>query len=182
MRSGRSATALTKAQVEDLAHFLHQRVYYTLRSGPELQIQNVLTGDPKAGAAYFNGSGKCASCHSITGDLAHTGTRYDPPTLQMKILFPRTVAFGRGGPAAAPAKPVTVTVTLPSGEKIDGVLDKLDDFNVSLRDAQGEYRSFKRASEVKVMKNDPAEAHVRMLDEFTDKNIHDLVAYLESLK
>jgi mono/diheme cytochrome c family protein len=182
MRSGRSATALTKEQVGDLAHFLHQRVYYTLRSGPELQIQNVLTGDPKAGAAFFNGSGKCSGCHSITGDFAKIGSRYDPPTMQMKVLFPRTVAFGRGRPAATAGKPVSVTVTLPSGESVKGVLDKLDDFNVSLRDAEGEYRSFKITSQVKVVKNDPVEAHVTMLDEYSDKNIHDVVAYLESLK
>jgi mono/diheme cytochrome c family protein len=178
MRSGRSSTALTKEQVSDLSHFLHQRVYYTLRNGPELQIQNLLTGDPKAGAAFFNGAGKCSGCHSTSGDLAHIGTRYDTPTLQMKILFPRTVAFGRSRTAA----PVTVTVTLPSGEKVEGVLDKLDDFNVSLRDAEGEYRSFKITSQVKVIKHDPVQAHVNLLDEYTDKNIHDLVAYLESVK
>jgi len=182
MRSGRSSTALTKEQTGDLTHFLHQRVYYTLRSGPELQIQNVLTGDPKAGAAFFNGSGKCSGCHSTTGDLAKIGSRYDPPTMQMKVLFPRTVAFGRGRQAATAGKPVRVTVTLPSGENVEGVLDKLDDFNVSLRDAEGEYRSFKITSQVKVVKHDPVEAHVKMLDGYTDKNIHDVVAYLESLK
>ena len=182
MRSGRSSTALTKEQVSDVAHFLHQRVYYTLRSGPELQIQNVLTGDPRAGEAFFNGQGKCASCHSVTGDFAKIGSRYDPPTMQMKVLFPRTVAFGRGRPAAPQGKPVTVTVTLASGEKVEGVLDKLDDFNVSLRDKDGEYRSFAITRGVGVVKHDPVEAHVTLLDEYTDKNIHDVVAYLESLK
>ena len=182
MRSGRSSTVLSKEQTSDLAHFLHQRVYYTLRSGPELQIQNVLTGDRKAGEEFFSGQGKCAQCHSITGDLAKVGSRYDPPTLQMKILFPRTVAFGRGRPAGPAGKPVTVTVMLASGDKFEGNLVSLDDFNVSLRDADGEYRSFAITPQVKVTKNDPVEAHVRLLDEYTDKNIHDLVAYLESVK
>ena len=59
LQSGRPASALKAEQVADLAHFLHQKVYNTLRTGSELQIQNVLTGDPKAGAAYFNGAGKC---------------------------------------------------------------------------------------------------------------------------
>lgn len=183
MRSGKSSTTLTKQQIGDLAHFLHQRVYYTLRSGPELHVQNVLVGDPKAGAAYFNGEGKCSGCHSVTGDLARIGSRYDPPTMQMKVLFPRTVAFGRGNrPAPASGKPITVAVTLPSGEKVQGTLDKLDDFNVSLRDAEGEYRSFAITPGTKVIKNDPVEIHNEMLDKYTDKNIHDLVAYLESLK
>jgi hypothetical protein len=62
------------------------------------------------------------------------------------------------------------------------VLVNLDDFNVSLRDATGAYRSFKRAPDVTVVKNDPYAAHVALLDKYTDKNMHDIVAYLESLK
>jgi hypothetical protein len=58
----------------------------------------------------------------------------------------------------------------------------MDDFNVSLRDTSGRYRSFARTPEVKVEKNDPYAAHVALLDEYTDKNIHDVVAYLETLK
>jgi hypothetical protein len=169
--------------VADLAHFLHQKVYNTLRSGPELQIQNVLTGDPKAGAAYFNGAGKCSTCHSPTGDLKGIGSRYDPPTIQSKFLFPRSVGFARrGGSASAKEKPVTVTVTQSNGQVVDGVLVALDDFNVSLRDSQGNYRSFKITESLKVVKHDPYAMHVTLLDQYTDKNIHDIVAYLESLK
>ncbi len=182
MRSGRSSTALTTAQVSDLANYLHQRVYYTLRNGPDLKIQNVLTGDPKAGAVFFNGAGKCSGCHSVTGDLAGIGSRYDPPTMQMKILFPGTVAVGRGGRGQSSGKPVTVTVTLASGEKVEGILDRLDDFDVSLRDKDGEYRSFKITPQVKVVKHDPLEEHVRLLDQYTDKEMHDVVAYLEAQK
>lgn len=182
LQSGRSGGSLKSEQVADLAHFLHQKVYNTLRSGPELQIQNVLTGDPKAGAAYFNGAGKCSICHSPAGDLAGIGKKYDPPTLQSKFLFPRTVGFGRRGAGASTTKPVTVTVTQPNGQVVEGVLDKLDDFNVSLRDSQGEYRSFKITSSLKVEKHDPYEMHVKLLDQYTDKNMHDIVAYLETLK
>lgn len=182
MRSGRTSTALSKEQVADIAHFLHQRVYYTLRTGPELEIQNILTGNPKAGEAYFNGAGKCGTCHSVTGDLAHIGTRYDAPTIQMKFLFPRTVAFGRGAARPPVKQPVTVSVTLPSGETVQGVLDKIDDFNVSLRDSEGEYRAFKITPRTKVVEHDPAEAHVTMLDHYTDDDIHNVVAYLETLK
>jgi hypothetical protein len=71
---------------------------------------------------------------------------------------------------------------LPSGARVEGVLEKLDDFNVSLRDRDGEYRSFTITPQVKLVKHDPIETHVRLLDEYTDKNIHDVVAYLESLK
>jgi len=145
-------------------------------------VQNVLTGDPKVGAAYFNGAGKCNTCHSPTGDLARIGTKYDPPTLQSKFLFPRTVGFGRRGSGSTTSKPVTVTVTWPNGEVVEGVLDRLDDFNVSLRDAQGEYRSFKIIPSLKVFKHDPYAMHATLLDQYTDQNIHDIVAYLETLK
>ena len=182
LQSGRPPSSLKAEDVADLAHFLHQKVYSTLRSGGELQIQNVLTGNPKAGAAYFNGAGKCNTCHSPTGDLKGIGRRYDPPTIQSKFLFPRTVGFGRRGAASANEKPVTVTVTQSNGEVVTGVLVTLDDFNVSLRDSQGGYRSFKITESLKVVKHDPYAMHVALLDQYTDKDIHDIVAYLESLK
>lgn len=182
LQSGKPASILTSQQIGDLAHFLHQKVYDTLRGSPGLEVQNVLTGDPKAGAAYFNGAGKCNSCHSPTGDLAGVAKRYDPPTLQSKFLFPRTVGFSRAGASAAASDPVTVTVTKPSGQVIQGVLDKMDDFNVSLRDSRGDYRSFKRTPSLKVEKHDRYAAHVALLDQYTDKDIHDIVAYLETLK
>jgi mono/diheme cytochrome c family protein len=177
------AAQLTETQIADLSHTLHQEVYNTLRAA--LQIQNVLTGDPKAGAAYFNGDGKCSSCHSPTGDLARIATRMDPPALQQRFLFPGGRGGGRGGrggPAPPNAHPVTVTVTPASGAPITGTLLHLDDFNVALRDGSGEYRSFKRTPALKVAKNDPAQAHHELLDRYTDKNIHDIVAYLETLK
>lgn len=173
---------ISQAQIEDLSHTIHEEVYNTLRSA--LQIQNVLTGDAKAGAAYFNGAGTCSTCHSPTGDLAHIGSRMDPPALQQRFLFPggggRGGRGGRGG--GATPNPVTVTVTPASGAAITGVLLHLDDFNVALRDSAGEYRSFKRTSAMKVLKNDPAQAHHDLLDKYSDKNMHDIVAYLETLK
>jgi cytochrome c oxidase cbb3-type subunit 3 len=58
----------------------------------------------------------------------------------------------------------------------------LDDFNVSLRDSAGDYHSWNRTAGLKVKKDDPYAAHVALLDRYTDKNIHDVVAYLETLK
>src|SRR5450631_2898080 len=87
------AAQLAAEQIADLSHTIHQEVYNTLRAA--LVIQNVLTGDSKAGAAYFNGEGKCSTCHSPTGDLAHIASRMDPPALQQRFLFPG--GGGRGG-------------------------------------------------------------------------------------
>jgi mono/diheme cytochrome c family protein len=183
MQSGSSSASLTTGQMQDLAHFLHEKVNDTLRSGPYSKILNVLTGDAAAGKAYFNGEGRCSSCHSPTGDLAGIASRYDPPALQSKFLFPRTLSFGRpGGGEARSPKPVMVTVTPVPGPAVSGVLVRMDDFNVSLRDSAGEYHSFTRAPGVKVEKHDPLAAHIELLDHYTDKNMHDIVAYLETLK
>ena len=75
-----------------------------------------------------------------------------------------------------------MTVTTASGESTVGVLEEIDDFDVSVRDETGHYRTFQRAPGVKVEKHDPYAAHVSLLDEYTDKDIHDVVAYLETFK
>jgi cytochrome c oxidase cbb3-type subunit III len=167
----------TTAQVQDLSHFLHARVEDTLRTSPTFHAQNVLTGDPKAGEAYFNGEGKCNTCHSPTGDLKGFGAKYDAIDIQQRFLFPRP-GIGRG----ANIKRVMVTVTPPSGPAVTGVLDRIDDFTVSLREANGDYRSFTRTPSLKVKVDDPYLPHAQLLDRYTDKNMHDLTAYLETLK
>ena len=97
------ADTLTDAQIGDLAQFLRQRVNDSLRGSPIFQPRNVLTGDAKAGETYFNGAGKCSTCHSATGDLA--GHRQDCRRridLQQRFVFPRPPQ-GRGGAAAGPS-------------------------------------------------------------------------------
>ncbi len=182
MQSGRPSANLTPAQIGDLSDFLHQRVDDTLRSGPYSKVLNVLTGDAKAGAAYFNGAGRCNTCHSPTGDLAGVAKKYDPPTLQQRFLFPQSIGFGRGGRGMARSKPVMLTVTPASAPPVSGQLVSMDDFNVSLRDAAGEYHSWKRTAELKIELKDPYAAHVELLEQYSDKNIHDVVAYLETLQ
>jgi mono/diheme cytochrome c family protein len=173
-----TSTTLTDAQITDLAHFLRQRVTDSLRGSPIFKAGNVLTGNAAAGAAFFNGPGKCSSCHA-GNSLAGIGTRLVPVDIQQRFLFPRT-GRGRGGPA--PASPVTVSVTPRGGAAVSGVLVQMDDFNVSLRDASGAYHSFKRGPGVTVVKTDPLAAHIALLDTISDKQIHDVVAYLETLK
>jgi mono/diheme cytochrome c family protein len=177
-QTGPKFETLTNTQVLVLAHFLRERVNDTLRGAPMFKPGNVLTGDPRAGAEYFNGEGGCAKCHSPSGDLAGIGKRLEPVNLQQRFLFPANAA------RQAAAKPVTVTVTVTteSGETVSGELDRMDDFNVSLRDASGTYRTVRRTPGTRVVKNDPFAAHVDLLSRITDKNIHDIVAYLETLK
>ncbi len=169
-QSGAASTSLSQTQVEELSHFIHQRLYDTLRGSPIFNAQNVLTGNVKEGAAYFNGAGKCATCHSATGDLAGFG-KNNAVNIQQRFVFPR-----------ARTQKLTVTVTPANGAAVTGTPVHLDDFDVALRDDKGEYRAWKRTSALKVVKNDPLQAHIELLDKITDKNMHDIVAYLETLK
>jgi mono/diheme cytochrome c family protein len=164
---------LTQEQILDLSHFLHQRVESTSSNRNTNQPPNVLTGNVAAGKAYFNGAGKCSTCHSPTGDLAGYGARTTPINIQQNFLFPR---IARGG------KQTEVTVTPATGAPVTGTLVRIDDFNVSLRGADGQTQSFRRAANVKVEVRDPLAAHHDLLDQYTDSDMHNIVAYLESLK
>ena len=170
-QSGMPSSNLSKTQVEELSHFIHQRLYDTLRGSPIFNPQNVLTGNVKDGEAYFNGAGKCNTCHSITGDLAGYGKTTNAVNIQQRFIFPRSRT-----------KKLTITVTPSDGVAVTGTPIHLDDFDVSLRDDKGEYHSWKRTPSLKVVKNDSLQAHIELLDKITDKNMHDIVAYLESLK
>jgi cytochrome c oxidase cbb3-type subunit III len=185
-QSPTAAANLTAAQIFDLAHYLRQRVNDSLRGSPLFVSQNVLTGDPEAGLSYFEGEGKCTTCHSIKGDLAGIGRRLEPIDLQQRMLFPGAGRGGRRGapaPGGAPSRAaVTVTVTPPGQPAVSGVLVQMDDFNVALRDGSGTYRSFKRTAGLQIVKNDPLAFHHGLLDRLSDKNMHDLVAYLEKVK
>jgi cytochrome c oxidase cbb3-type subunit 3 len=170
----------SKEQMTDLTEFLSQSVNKIMRSGYSNQPTQLLSGDLKAGEAYFNGAGGCAKCHSTTGDLAGVGKRYTPATLQQKFLFPNSGARGpRIGP---PVKKVQVTIKLPSGKSFSGSLERIDDFTVTFRDDAGMYQSISRTAGVKVTTVDPYAAHVALLDKYTDADIHNLTTYLETLK
>ncbi|HEY2843025.1 MAG TPA: cytochrome c, partial [Bryobacteraceae bacterium] len=136
-------------------------------------LQDLLTGDVKAGQAFFNGAGRCSTCHAPMGDLAGLAQRVQPAQLQTRLLYPRG---GRG-----PAKPTTATVTPRSGPAISGTLEFMDDFTIGLRDAEGYFRSFSRDA-VKVDIQDPLAAHQQLLRQYSDKNLHDVLAYLVTLK
>jgi mono/diheme cytochrome c family protein len=174
--------ALTKEQVVNLSHFLHQQIGDTLRTGPYNHPLNILVGDPKAGKLYFEGAGGCTRCHSVTGDLAHIASKYDPPALQQKIVFPENRSITKQGTASRQHGAIAVTVTTPSGTTVTGEPFNIDDFNVSLRDAKGQYFSFARSPDLKVEKHNPYAGHEALLGTYTDKDIHDVVLYLETLQ
>ena len=184
MQSGKPSTALTEAQIVQLSHFLRQRLTDTLRGSPLFDVKDVLTGDPKSGALYVNGEGTCATCHSVTGDLAGIGTRLTPVNIQQRFIFPIAAGRGRGGAAAGPSSrtAITVTVTLPGGQAVTGARVEEDDFYVTLHDSSGTLRTIKRTPGTTVVVHNPLQFHIDLLERITDKQMHDVVAYLETLK
>jgi len=175
---GMPAFDLSDAQIQDLAAFLRERTQAAINRNA-YPLLNLLTGDAKAGQTFFNGAGRCNTCHSATGDLAGIGSRVQPAQLQTRMLYPRG---GRGGgPIGTQAKPTTATVTPRTGPAVSGTLEFIDDFTVGLRDAEGYYRAFSRDL-VKVDVQDPLAGHVQLLGQYTDKNLHDMLAYLVTLK
>jgi cytochrome c oxidase cbb3-type subunit III len=176
MRHGRPEKGMppipaTDEQVGDIAAFLHSRAAEAAKSADVPQgypLERLLTGNAEAGKNYFNGTGGCKNCHSPTADLAGVAEKYSPIELEAHMLYPE--GHFR-----------TVTVTLPSGGKIQGPLVHIDDFEVSLRDESGWYRSFSR-DRVKVEVQDRLAAHRELLDKLTQADMHNLFAYMQSLK
>jgi len=170
--------SMNQQQIVEIAAFLHEGVRAAAERGT-YKILNIVTGNAKAGEAYFNGTGKCGNCHSPAGDLKGIGAKYDPITLQGKFLMP---VGGRTNQRRATA-PILVTVRLPSGQAFKGTLERIDAFNVALTDANGDYHSFSRKGEIpKVELNDPLKAHYDMLPKYTDADMHNLTAFLVTLR
>jgi cytochrome c oxidase cbb3-type subunit III len=164
--------SLTDEQVRDIAEYLHLQVELAANRGT-YKVLNVVTGNAKAGEAYFNGPGECNTCHSVTGDLAHIGSKMQPPDLQQSFLYPAVRPQG-----SLPK----VTVTLRDGTQIKGTIKHLDDFYVSLYDAEGNYHSIPLEKGVALKVDDKLMFHRQMLDKYTNQQMHDLTAYLVTLK
>ncbi len=176
-REGMPKFDLPMEQIGAIAAFIHSfRVggYDISRQRPP----SIVVGDPKGGETYFNRV--CSSCHSVTGNLKGIASRItDAKRLQQTWLAP---GGGRrfGGPTG---RVTTVTVTLPAGGKVEGALNRIDDFAVTLTDAEGAQHTFTREGDSpKVEVHDPLLPHKELLPTYTDKDIHDVTAYLETVK
>ncbi len=179
---GMPAFHITPEQVKDVAAFLRARQQAAI-DRRAYAILDIVTGDAAKGEKYF--SSHCASCHSPTGDLAGLAGKYDAVALQSRFLYPQSRFGGRrAGSRRGGANTTTpqVTVTTPSGQQLAGSLEYLDDFDVGLRDAGGEYHSFERTPALKMEIRDPLARHEELLKQYTDADMHNILAYLETLK
>jgi cytochrome c oxidase cbb3-type subunit 3 len=158
-------------QISGLRAFIHtqQNNARAKKGGRKgVDVADLQTGNATAGKQFFDGAGGCATCHSPTGDLGGIASRYPGLKLEEQMLYPEN----------AKSK---VTVTLASGQTVTGTLEYLDEFTVGLFDPMGKYRSW-RTGDVKYEVEDPTKAHVELLSKYTDADIHNLMAYLQTLR
>jgi cytochrome c oxidase cbb3-type subunit III len=162
---------LTIPQVNDVIAFIRDqtRQLNSKQGGRRgVDVADLQTGNIEQGKAYFNGPGKCASCHSPTGDLAGIATRREGLELEMQMLYPQN----------AKAK---LTVITKSGETFAGTLTYKDEFHIAMTDSEGWSRSWPiRAIDYKI--DSPSDAHIEQLNKYTDDDIHNLMAYLQTLR
>ena len=161
---------ITDAQVKDIAAFLHARIDASMRAsalGGSAFGGQLMVGDAAAGKAYFEVH--CASCHNPTGDFAGIARKHEPAELESLMLAPKP-------------GPTTGTLTLAGGETIHGTVLHQDEFFYTLREASGNTRTVSAGRGVRLVVETPLQAHDDLLKTYTNKDIHDVFAYLETLK
>ena len=186
---------LSEEDVKAIAAYIHSvTARMAGQGGPppseEPAQLNIVVGDAAAGQKYF--AANCASCHSADGDMRGVASRYPTPMALQNAWVSggggggRGGGRGRGGEDAQPArvpKPVTAVVTTADGQRVEGRLDRIDDFYVTLTLADGTLKTFRRSGNAPAVQiTDPLEDHKKLWVKLTDKDIHDVTAYLVTLK
>ncbi len=165
---------LSQDDIHNIDQFLKLQIELAANRGLYQQtfgnVRSQVSGNAKQGQAFFNGAGGCSGCHSAGGDLAKVGSKYSQAAqMQAKFLWPSSPG------------PENATVTTNSGQTIKGVIRRMDDFGISLTDASGEYHYWPRGH-VDILVEDKMEGHRALLPKYTDGDIHNLTAYLLTLK
>jgi cytochrome c oxidase cbb3-type subunit 3 len=184
MDRGMPKIEISPAQVSDIAAWLHS---IPVKSNAGHEKINIVVGNADAGKTAFDKT--CGSCHSVTGDLKGFAAKYgDPRDMQQAWIMPGMQAFrfpgtGGGAPVTLHVPPVTATVTQANGTATTGTLASIDEFLVAVTTPDGNTHTFTRRNGVpKVDIHDPIAAHRELLRKYNDKDIHDITAYLASLK
>jgi cytochrome c oxidase cbb3-type subunit 3 len=159
-------------ELRGIVAFIHARkaVAEAMLGGRRfVEPEDLRTGDPDAGREYFNGAGGCSDCHSPSGDLAGIASRREGLDLMRAMLAPR------------PSERPEVRVVTSSGEVVTGRLIERDEFMIAITDEEGQRREW-ATGDVGFAVDDPMEAHFEILGRYTDEEMHDVYAYLETLR
>jgi cytochrome c oxidase cbb3-type subunit 3 len=164
-------SSLDDARILGLVAFIHAKQDQLLsQTGNRKGVDDVdlQTGNAAAGRQYFEGAGGCSKCHSAIGDLAGVATRYSGLRLEMQMLYPRDVKE-------------KISVKTPGGETLNGILEYQDEFTIGMRDSHGTYHSWP-VNTITFQVDDPLQAHVNAFSKYTDEDIHNVLAYIQTLK
>lgn len=166
-----SFATVPDAQLKDITEFLHLQVEEVANRGA-YHVLNVLVGEKAKGQAYVESL--CISCHSAER-FQHIGSRFrSPDQLQRGWIWP---------PRSGNEKlVVTATVKQAGGETVAGRVTQVSDFQITLVDGQGRTHTVERGPGVQVEMHDPLEAHEPMILTLTNDDMHNVTAYLETLK
>jgi cytochrome c oxidase cbb3-type subunit 3 len=172
--------------IKAIAEYLHSVLAQAGAQGrpPQGEMvlpEKVLVGDQAAGQTFF--AEKCSSCHSVTGDLRGVASRVPDPRELQNLWVSGGGSGGRGGRGGGSARPVTVTVRPASGAAVEGRLVRMDDFLVTLIESNGARRTIVRnGDDPKIELKDPADAHKKLVPALADKDMHNVTAYLWTIK
>lgn len=181
VRNGIPAAGMPAFDIDDtelgaIVAFIHdQKARAEAAEGGRRSVapEDLLTGNAEAGRAWFNSTGGCTACHSATGDLAGVASRFEGLTLLQRMLYPNV---GRGG-----APQARVRVTDGDGQVVTGTLRSESEFSITITDTSGQERTW-ATGDVRFEVEDPLDAHFEALGRYSDADMHNVYAYLETLR
>jgi cytochrome c oxidase cbb3-type subunit 3 len=182
---GMPAIGLSDADANAVAAYVRSVIETIQVQGAPPSAQpppSILIGNAEEGKAYF--AAKCSGCHSAAGDLSKIANRIpDPKRLQNAWLAGGTPEEVGPQGTGSTARTVSAVITLPSGATVQGKLVRIDEFSTTLTLDDGSQRTFRRIGDMPtVLINDPLKVHRDLLSQYSDKDIHDVTAYLVTLK
>jgi cytochrome c oxidase cbb3-type subunit 3 len=176
VRNGRQEKGMPRfslgdAEIMELVAFVHSQQDKAMsetgvRKGVE--DSDLLTGDVAMGKKYFETTGGCAACHSPTGNLAGVAKKYTGLRLEQEMLSPRDAK-------------TTLTVKTRTGATLTGTETYKDEFMIAMTDSFGVYHSWPITA-ITYKEDSPVDAHIALFSKYTDADIHNLYAYINTLK
>ena len=166
-----SFAQLPDDQLKDLAEFLHQQVEDVANRGT-YHLPNILVGDAEKGKAYV--AANCMSCHTAANFEHIAGKFRSADQLQHGWVWPNRPADN--------SLAVTATVKMPDGSTMEGRVAQISDFKITLVGSDNQRHVIDRAPGTDVQMKDPLAPHLTLIPKLKNDDMHNVTAYLETLK
>jgi cytochrome c oxidase cbb3-type subunit III len=163
--------SMTDDQLKDITEFLHLEVEDVANRGA-YRVLNVLVGNAAEGKSYVESH--CMSCHTAD-TFVHIAAKFrSPEQLQRGWIWPARA----GGAALAP----TAIVKTADSATITGRVTQVSDFRITIEDSAGQTHVIDREPGVEVEMKDPLTPHQEMIMTLSNDEMHNVTAYLDTLK